>query len=438
MASPGIAPVIGRGMVAVQDRAANIHQEDWRRKAYEVMPQGRTPVTKFLMQTPGKATTSRITHWWIIPFNAMQGTVTDVFTDSALASAYSSGGVSGTTLYLKLTANDAKQIVRNDTLLVIDALGNDRAISVFAVNVGDDSTSYVAGRLLETDTGNKLAGATLYWVNSGHAEAEGSPLPDSTYEELVPLDNNTEIFMESFDLTGTEEVEAQRVDEAVFARLRRQALNRLNIKMERAFLFGRKNTLVGQNGKQQRFLQGLVPMIKQYAPDNIFDFSTDTNYTAAEWLDGGWDFLKNLMVQIARFSDSETMQMFLGDEAWLAINNLVEVNGLYKIDETTNSFGLRCKRLTGLSLDLELIKHPLFSVTTPYRKSALITDLSLLRRRPMNGRDLTYIKPRQRDEDGSVWFDGKKAGWMCEQSFEADNLDAQGWITNIGVDNSLT
>jgi hypothetical protein len=432
-----IGQVIKRGMISTADRTANVHPEDWRSRVFEQMPVGRAPMTAVLQAAGSRPTISRKFHWFAQGFYKQRGDVTDVYTNEALSSAYSSGGSVGDDLYIKMTAADARQIVRGDTLLIHNSdTGVMRQMDVDAVKIVNDTHTHVAVTLLEDDTGNSLAGANLTWRISGNAQPEGSPLPPAIHEDVIEYENAAQIFMESLEFTGTELAEEERISPKVYARAKRRAFLRLRAKMERAFIFGKYKITTGANGKPKYYTRGIYSAIEEEVSGNIWDWKSDSNFAGKSWLAGGMEWLQNFMEETSRYSETNSVLCLCGSQAWLAINQLVEDHGFYKIETGQKAYGINVDRLIGLNRNLNLVQSKMFTEDPAFRRSILVIEPNLLTYRPMRNRDMTFVRHQDLHRDGFSWVDGRKEGWYVQAGLEYDNLDAMGFLSNLGVKNT--
>lgn len=431
-----------RGPVSTGDRDSVMKKEERRRSVYKQLPMGKTPVMKMLKLMPSKPTRRSIVDWSYDPYVASNGTVTDVYTDAALSSAYASGGVDGTPLFLKVSADDANLRVVGQTLQITDTAN---MVSVPAEIIGvtvNGSSSALAVKLLAADSTSALAESALTWEVIGNAHEEMSPLPDGVYREPIWLQNVAQIFMAAVEMSGTELAEEDVIDETMYRRYVAQSYDSLMESMELAVILGTQKKGTGASGRNKFYMGGLKPFITSYASSNVKNWKTDSSYAGETWLAKGWDFMENYMVQLARYSANRKTAL-VGDLAHLAINQLVEDRGTFNMTSETNEFGIRVKRLVGLNTELDLIQHPLFSMNDNRRRSMMVIEPELLRYRPMRGRDIQFVKSEQlrgnqKVENGFTWIDGIKDGWYGQVTMEFDNAEAMGWVDNLGVLNTAT
>lgn len=429
-----------RGFVATSDRDSKLHPEAWRRKVYKILPVGDAPLTAFLQAMGSEPTPSRHMHWFEQQYPEQRGSVTDVYTDVALSSAYASGGVVGSALYLNMPEADAKQIVAGNMLTIFapNTPGAMITCDVRNVSIGNDATTWVLVELLEADTNSILADATLTFAITGDARAEGSGLPAPTGRDPVELSNQTQIFMEAVSWTGTEREEEQRIDGTYPQQQLWSGFNRFRLKMERALIFGQYATKQ-ENGKPKRFTRGFRAALAQHAPNRFYNYKTDSDFSGQDWLVGGWSwFAEKILLETSELS-SGRKRLLCGDLLALAIEQLVEDRGLALLESRETSFGFRYKTIRGLTTEVDLIIHPDFRRNAALKRSGMLIENRLLRLRPMRRRDVTFIPASQlkdKEKNGWTWVDGDKAGWYCEAGLEYDNLAAMAWLDGAGLLNT--
>lgn len=435
------AEVITRGGVDTGNRVSNVHPEHWYRKIYKEAPVAASPVLALSQRFAREMSPSQKFNWWHQGFQALRGSILDVYTDSALSSAYASGGVVGTPLYFAMTAANAKQVVAGDVMLLVTATtGSERAVDVQSVQIGSDTTSYVLGTLMEADTSNRLAEATPTFRLLSSAYAEMSSLPDATARDLTEYGNQTQISMESLQLSGSELTEEERVDESKYRREKNDAFFRLRAKMERALLFNRyKVATVG--GRPKRWTRGLIEAINTYYSGNIRSYVTDsdTAWNGKNWLAGGWDWVQDVLLDVSRYTDDSgqiNSRLFMcGDLAHKALCDLARDEGLQMIDTQSRDWGIKVTKIHGLKADLEIHEHPLLSEDDAFRSCGLIYNPRWLTYIFKKGRDITFI-PRGENVNGFTWVDGIKEGWMVEWGLKYHNLAGMAWVKGLGSTNT--
>ena len=425
-----------RGMVSVADVAANIHPQDWSPNIHQIIPAGRAPFAAIITGMGADVTKSSTYHWWSQPFPEQRGTITAIGTNADAGSAYASGGVVGTPLYLKMSAADAEQIVRGHTILLNDATtGSEFSADVTQVMIAG-ATSIVAIRMQEADNGdNDLADVDTFWLMS-QVMAEGADLPPSLVRQPTQFTNQTTITAATVKFTGTEIAEMERITPDKLIRARQDALLRWTIEQEKAALFSKFGTKT-VNGEQMRFTRGLVPAIVQYAPNNVYNYVTDSgdDFRAQTWDAKGWLWLNAKFEELFRYAESGRKSALIGSLGLLAIQRAIEGISEFKLETRQTAFGIQVTTLVTVFGEIDLILDPLFSTHPSRLRSMLVLEFPLIKYRPLQGRDLKFLP----DANANMTLAGPdmiREGWRGEWGIQYDNLDAFGWFTNLGLNNT--
>ena len=429
-----------RDSVHIADRVANIHPEDWRRKL-KIITMRKSPLLALMQGMGGEETTSRIYHWWQQPYASRRGVVTGIYLDSGLSAAYSSGGISGQTLYIKMSEAHVKQCVATDKIVISNNDDNTFRQAYILAVVLDAANSYLAVRLLVADTGNKLAGASGYrFFLGGNAQEEGAGLPTALYAEPVEFQNQAQIFMASAEASKSEIKEKERVSPGYWNRSIAQARARFNQFKELDYLFGVYGTVPGEKGKQVRMTRGIYNAINTNEPNNIFDYTSDdhdligTEFGGITWNAGAGSFLNRVMEFLSRKGEAGHKTAFTSSYAIMRINDALLSTSHYKMGVGESRYGVNIRILESTSQQLRIVEHPLFTENPALQKSMLITEKHLMKEKTFRGTE--FIEGDSRVKDGRTYESGKKAGFESENGLIYWNLEAQGWINNIGENNA--
>src|SRR5574343_1485915 len=97
------------GMRGTGDWVADQRPKSWREMILYRYPNGTAPLTAIMSKMGSESVTDPEFNWWTKSLPTQRATVTGVYTDIALATAYVSGGAAGATLYVKMSAADVAQ-----------------------------------------------------------------------------------------------------------------------------------------------------------------------------------------------------------------------------------------------------------------------------------------------------------------------------------------
>ena len=411
------------GMRGTGDWVANQRPENWREAILYLYPNGKAPLTAIMSKMSSEKTDDPIFHWWQKLLPDQRGTITGVYTDVGLSSAYVSGGAAGDTIYLKMSAADeSKGLVGQVVLMrVVAQLTADVVGKITAVSSAGAS-SYFKVVLLEADdngVAKDLSDATV-WVTIGTANEEGGTAPSSLMYDPTEYSNYTQIFRNSLDHTRTAMKTRLRTGDQV-AQAKRECLEMHSIEMEKAFFFGVKSATTGTLGKPMRTTQGLRASLTSNKSDYTQAAGTAT------WLAGGEDWFDTILEQIFRYGDSEKIA-FCGSGALLGIQRLAKERGTFELTAKSTSYGISVLEWVTAFGTLYLKTHPLFSYEATLRNSMAIVQPNMLVYRYV---DDTKYKPQIQAND----VDGEKSEYLTEAGLELHFEQAMGWLDGVGQDN---
>lgn len=411
------------GMRGTGDWVSNQRPENWRETILYLYPNGKAPLTAIMSKMGSEKTDDPIFHWWQKLLPDQRATITGVYTDAGLSSAYVSGGVAGDTIYLKMSQADADKFVaghqvmmRLTTQLTMDVTG---AVTL-VTKAG--ASSYLRVVLLEADdngVGKDLSDANLV-LAIGTTNPEGGTSRDSLMYDPTEYSNYTQIFRNSLEHTRTAMKTRLRTGDQV-QQAKRECLEIHSIEMEKAFLFGVKYSRTGSNGKPERSTGGLRSWISTNKSDYAQLAGTST------WLAGGEDWLDNMLEQIFRYGDTEKIGL-CGSGALLGINRLAKERGTFELTAKKMDYGINVLEWVTPFGTLYLKTHPLFSYEATLRNSMAIVQPSSLTYRYI---DDTKYKPQIQNND----VDGEKSEYLTEAGLEMHHEQTCGWLDGVGLDN---
>jgi len=424
------------GMRGTGDWGTNDRPQNWRQGILYEYPNGKAPLTAIQSMLSSEPTDDPKFHWFTKALPTQAGAITDIYTDVALATAYSSGGVAGDLLYVKMAEALSEEIREGHEVLLRYASDPDvDCVGVVEASVQNGASSYVVVKLLEDDDNSAsydLSDADRILVLSS-GQGEGAAIPDAIAYDPTEYDNYTQIHETSLEITRTARKTKLRTKEQ-YKESKREALELHSIEMEKQKFFGIYAMVTADNGKPKRFSRGIVPAIKEYAASNSINFPTLTAYSGKTWLQYGEDAIDTYLEQVFRHGNQEKVG-FCGSGALLGIQKLVKSLGFYNFDVKTVSYGIQVVEWVTPFGVLYLKSHPLFNYETTNRNSVVIVDARNLKERPLDNtffkKDMSYRK------GGRASIDGLKESYLTETGDEHHMLDGMMYWTGVGQDNSL-
>lgn len=401
----------------------------WRNNILRLYPYGKqqAPLTALTSLMKSEATTDPIYHWFrkITPTHRL-----------LLTGDLSGGQPSGTAQTIGVADEGATSggssafTVKEGDVLMVEQTGellyvNQTPTIPTAINVlrGFESA---AAQAVDYDGAN----VNPYILKIGSAYEEGSAAPDPIGWDPEEASNQTQIFRETYGLTGTAQATATRTGETV-RESKMDAWEAFQVGLEKSFIFGKRRT-TSRNGKPLRMTDGILNMLPSARKLSVTSYDANGLVSMAYW--------ETLFTTIFRYGASEKMA-WLGMSAMGAISQMVRKNASlqWELGPTEKEYGIDIRRLRTPFGTLVLKIHPLFGQlaggANPYTaggffpgldNAMLIMDMANVRYRYLTGRDVKYETNLQ-----LPGVDGLLAGWIAEVGLELHHPETHMFITGI-------
>jgi len=430
------------GLKSTGDFVTDEMPENWREGVARFYPNGDAPLTALTSMMKSSSVDSPELNWWdkMLPAQSAALLSSGLYDDAALGTAYTSAAdARGTMVYANLTEANSQQFRAGHQVRLIDA-SDYRATTVGKIIQvhKNGNSSYLAVRLLEAanysaDPAYGLAGADTVSI-CGNINPEGGPTPAAITYKPTKYENKTQIFRSPLDLTRTAMKTHVRTGD-VYKEAKLDALELNSIEIEKALFWSVMSETIGDNGKPERTMAGLVPLILQYAPNNVKDFQLDTDFSGDSWVQSGEDFLDKMLELIYRYGKDEKLCL-LGSGAMLGITKLAKTYGNINLTPRSVAFGLNVVEwIPPGGGVLYLKRHPLFSYETVNRHSMVIIEPARLEYRYID--DTFFKKDETMREGGQIGIDGILEEFVTEFCLEYHFIPSFGYLNGIGLDNNL-
>jgi len=210
----------------------------------------------------------------------------------------------------------------------------------------------------------------------GNAYEEASLRPQALNINPVRITNLTQIFRNTWAISGSAEATQVIVGDTNTAENRQDCAAFHAADIEKALLFGQKSQGY-RNGQPFRTMDGLINIVgniayypPSYSVPNVFNASSTTSYTQLlAMLDPVFDQATDPKVANERI-------MFVGGKAFNVINQIGRLNGEYSIVDGQTSFGLQFSSFKIPRGTFRMIEHPLFNTNPYWSAMAVAVDLS--------------------------------------------------------------
>lgn len=228
------------------------------------------------------------------------------------------------------------------------------------------------------------------WVTLiGSSYAEGTGAPRAVSRNPTKFYNYTQIFKNTYELTGTLDKTMLRTGDAWSNDKKRKGYDHSR-DIELSILFGRRAEVTGENGKPKRTMGGLRTFIPA-ANTTVFSSAVTPN-SLIDAVGPVFDF---------NTGAGDTRIMFVGNQAAIELGKVFNAatNIHINTSERVKVYGVGFQEVL-LPQGRILIKtHPLLSRHGLYKKSAFVLDFDALKWAPMDGRDTKAKDDVQTDDE---------------------------------------
>lgn len=419
--------------------------KSWREGTLLLEPNGETPLYGLTSKLREKQLPDPEHNWWTKALAQDIATVTGIYETSALADAYDASDdyAAGTLVYAKMTAANITDFKPGHVVRFMDASGeavmtpiNGRVME----RTNNGANSFLVIKLLEADgagTGDLSTCDQLAIIGPSYAEA--SAMPQSLSYNPTKRTNYTQIFIDSLRLSRTARKTRLRTGDQ-YQESKRETLQYHKMGIEMSLFFGGPPAegTDSDTGLPERRMGGLEYFIKTYASSNIVDYTTDTDYSGVEWVQGGEEWLDYQVEQLFRYGTSNEKLVFCGPGSVTGINRIAKAAGIFELNRDTVGYGIKVKRYETAHGDLLLMKHPLFNKHYSWLGHWMFA---------VEPKNITYgyiddtmfvdDKSRSKLQGGAAFIDGLIEGYVTECTLEVAFPEMMMIFKGVGQDNTL-
>lgn len=385
----GIAGLRGSGDWGTDERP-----KDFREKILWISPNGDAPIFALTGKAGKKTVTDPEFSWWcetnnlfrLLVNGALTSGDTTVTVDSADPTATTMTALYGTATHLKpgdlLLVEKADQVTYDNEIIEVDTVVSD---TQFTARRGAAGTSAAS------------ISDNVYLTLIGSAYAEGTSAPRATSRNPIKFYNYTQIFKDSYELSGTADHTTARTGDSWGNDKKRKAFQHAAA-IELAMIFGTRAETTGDNGKPKRFMGGLRYFIPQATPANggrttVFG-SAVTAATFADAVSPAFDF---------DMGGGDTRIGFCGNTARVEMGKVIQATTGIRMElgNTIKVYGQAFQEFIMPQGRILLKSHPLFSRHPRYQSSMFVLDFAAIKYVALQGRD-TKTKDDVQAEDEDV------------------------------------
>ena len=214
----------------------------------------------------------------------------------------------------------------------------------------------------------------LYQV--GNAFEESSLRPTALAINPVRITNYTQIFRNTWAISGSVEATQMLVGESNVSENRQDCAAFHAADIEKALFFGQKS-LSSRNGQPFRTMDGLINIVSQlgnypssYSATNVTTAGATTNYTQFETA------LDPVFNQTTDPKVANERLLFVGGIAKRVLTAIGRLNGTYFMVDGQTNWGLQFTTFKTSRGTFRMIEHPLFNTNADWGAMAVAVDLS--------------------------------------------------------------
>ena len=224
------------------------------------------------------------------------------------------------------------------------------------------------------------SGTEAFQVGTAFEESSMCPLP--IHESSDHARNITQIFRNSWGVSGTTAAVTPEIGPKRDAKSKREMMEYHALDMEMAFMFGQLVETV-QGGQPLRKMDGIMNMIRKYAPQNIKYAGTTTSWDQLEAMVDGWFDI------VTDQSELNDRVLFVGKRALHVLNKLGRYYYDVQATPAQTSFGMVFTDFKTTRGTFRMVEHPLFN-QLGLPDYALAVDLSSKKLHSLGDRDAKY------------------------------------------------
>jgi hypothetical protein len=261
---------------------------------------------------------------------------------------------------------------------------------------------------------------------TGNAFEESSIRPNALAINPVRITNLTQIFRNSWAVSGSAQATQVIAGESTVAESRMECAAFHAADIEKALFFGTKSQGT-RNGQPFRTMDGLRAIVgniayypASYAGVNITTAGGTTNFTQLETA------LDPVFNQATDPKVGNERVLFVGGAARKVLNNIGRLNSTYYIQNGQTSYGLQFGQFNIARGTFRMIEHPLFNSNSDWSKYAFAVDLSTFRVAYLGGR-----KTKKEDIMDGNGIDAVGGSLTTEVTCVVKNPPANALITNL-------
>lgn len=280
-----------------------------------------------------------------------------------------------------LSTDTTLTVVSTTDILVGMVLRVDTTGENILVLTVPDATHITVRRALGTVAAAAISNSVKLWM-VGNAYEESSVRPSSLLIMPVRTTNYTQIFRNTWAVSGTQAATAVIAGGTPDAESKQDCAVFHAVDIEKALIYGQKyqGTL---NNSPLHTMDGVLNIVAAAAAGNISTLLSTTTWTQLEAA------LDPVFAQVTDPKNPNMRALFVGGIARRVLHAIARLNSTYYIQGNRNDWGLQFDTFKTPRGEFNVIEHPLFNAygaTSTWAKMAIALDLSTFSLAYMQGR----------------------------------------------------
>ena len=403
------------GLRGTGDWGTDERPKNFREMILWLNPNGSTPLTGLMSKMPKSSVNDPEFSWWeeiltVTTFLLNDGTNMTAGDTTFVVDNGSNGA----------TAQDLKA---GDLLLVEEgAFGTAYAWEIVEVASITNATTFEGIRGAAGSTAAGITDNTRLTL-IGSAYEEGTVKAGATTRNPSKKVNYTEIFKDTYSITGTAEKTFARTGDARSNDKKRKMFDHAT-KQELAYMFGKANETTGAGGKPKRYTGGLLYFLA--AASRVSTAAAMVGLTA-QAIHTFIDAVSDVFDYTGDGSTGGDERMILcGNAALTALSKAATFAGEVQFGETVTQYGMRLTRLTIPQGAFYIKTHPLMNQHAAFSGAAFIIDPPGIKYRNLQGRDTKF-----EDNIQTPGQDSRDGQWITEAGAEWHHMQTMKYIHSI-------
>lgn len=292
-------------------------------------------------------------------------------------------------------------VVSSDNILAGMLLRADSSNENMLVTAVISPTQIAVQRAIGSVTPAAVNSGTSLWM-VGNAYEEASLRPASLIIIPQRVTNNTQIFRNTWAVSGTTRATMLIAGDTAIAESRRDCAAFHAVDIEKMLFFGQR-FFGTRNNQPFHTSDGVINSVTQNAPGNISTLLATTSYTQLEAA------LDPTFNQVTDPTSIGERILFVGGFARRVLHQIFRLNGTYFIEDGQTSWGLQFDSFKIPRGRFNIIEHPLFNAygqAASWARMGVALDLATFNTAYMVGRK---TESREFNVDGTVVDNGVDA-----------------------------